>query len=169
MHYALSTSKRLLRYSFVYPARVTTPNERLKVARQNAGFETAVAAAEALGVPASTYIGHENGSRGFPAKRAPQYARKFKVSEEWLLYGKGDQVDDLYPSAGDLESMLVDVVNEIPATASIGEWPRLAAPILRAQLEQFRADREAHDRAAASTSPGKSSQSRQPTKPDAGA
>lgn len=80
-----------------------TPNERLRAARERAGFHTAKEAAQAMGVPVSTYIGHENGHRGFPAKRAPQYARKFKVSEEWLLYGKQDtgqtaEVVDLYNS-----------------------------------------------------------------------
>ena len=61
-----------------------------------------------MGVPVSTYIGHENGHRGFPAKRAPQYARKFKVSEEWLLYGKGDG-----PTGQTAE--VVDIFNSIPA------------------------------------------------------
>ncbi|MES2173872.1 MAG: hypothetical protein V4523_07980 [Pseudomonadota bacterium] len=42
-------------------------------------------------MPIATYTQHENGTRGFPAKRAPQYAKRFKVSEEWLLYGKGDE------------------------------------------------------------------------------
>lgn len=63
-------------------------HERLVWARQAAGFETASGAAEALGVEIPTYIGHENGHRGFKA-RAPDYARKFKVSLEWLLTGRG--------------------------------------------------------------------------------
>lgn len=63
--------------------------DRLKTAREAAGYETATQAAEAMGVPAPTYLGHENGSRGFPAKRARQYAEFFRTSAEWLLYGKG--------------------------------------------------------------------------------
>src|SRR5690606_17895576 len=35
-----------------------------------------------------TYLAHENGSRGFPAKRARQYADFFRTSAEWLLYGR---------------------------------------------------------------------------------
>jgi SOS-response transcriptional repressor LexA len=61
----------------------------LKAAREGAGFETATQAAEAMRVPAPTYLAHENGSRGFPAQRAKQYADFFRVSPEWLLYGKG--------------------------------------------------------------------------------
>lgn len=85
-----------------------TPNERLRAARERAGFQTAKEAALAMGVPVSTYIGHENGHRGFPAKRAPQYARKFKVSEEWLLYGKGGG-----PTGQSAE--VVDIFNSLPA------------------------------------------------------
>src|SRR4051812_22543141 len=64
-----------------------TPNARLRRARAAAGHATAIAAADALAVPRSTYIGHENGHRGFPAKRAIQYAEAFGTSPESLLYG----------------------------------------------------------------------------------
>lgn len=62
--------------------------ERLVWARQQAGFDTAVSAAEALGVDYPTYAGHENGNRGFK-NRAEDYARRFKVNLEWLLTGRG--------------------------------------------------------------------------------
>lgn len=91
MQFASQNCKRLLHYSSAYAKCMTTPNERLKQARIEAGFETAVDAADAMSIPRSTYIGHENGNRGFPAGRAPQYARRFKVSEQWLLYGKGGE------------------------------------------------------------------------------
>ena len=89
MQNALSDCKRLLHYERDYAFCMSSPNQRLREARERAGFPTAVEAADALGIPRSTYIGHENGLRGFPAKRAAQYARRFKVTEEWLLYGKG--------------------------------------------------------------------------------
>jgi phage repressor protein C with HTH and peptisase S24 domain len=63
--------------------------ERLAAARKEAGYPTASAAAEALGVKEPTYLGHENGSRGFKRDSADQYARKFHVGLEWLLTGKG--------------------------------------------------------------------------------
>lgn len=70
-------------------AFMSTMNERLKWAREQAGFEDAPSAAEALGVVESTYYGHENGSRGFKRDSAAKYARRFKVSLEWLLTGRG--------------------------------------------------------------------------------
>lgn len=66
------------------------PFERLKDAREKAGFEEATDAAGALGVKVPTYLGHENGSRGFKAK-ADIYARKYGVSVEWLLFGRGSR------------------------------------------------------------------------------
>ena len=68
---------------------MTNPAERLRIARMGAGFSTGKEAAEALGFPVSTYLGHENGSRGISASRAVTYARKYKVREQWLLYGVG--------------------------------------------------------------------------------
>lgn len=64
-------------------------HERLATARKEAGYPSGKAAAEALGVPVPTYLGHENGARGFKRASADTYARKFHVSLEWLLTGKG--------------------------------------------------------------------------------
>jgi phage repressor protein C with HTH and peptisase S24 domain len=63
------------------------PHQRLKAAREKAGYPTAQKAAEAMGIKFPTYAGHENGSRGFDRK-AEKYARKFGVSLEWLLTGR---------------------------------------------------------------------------------
>jgi DNA-binding XRE family transcriptional regulator len=70
--------------------------ERLRRAREAAGFETAKEAADALGIPTATYIQHENGTRGFPAKRAASYAEFFRTSTDWLLYGRNPR-----PQRGD--------------------------------------------------------------------
>ena len=94
MQNASLQSKRLLHHGVGYALRMPNPNARLKRARINAGFKTAKDAAESLGVPISTYLGHENGFRGFPAKKAALYARRFKVTEQWLLYGKGPGIGD---------------------------------------------------------------------------
>ena len=67
---------------------MTEMHERLIWARKEAGYETAREAAEALGIREPTYMGHENGFRGFKAS-AEVYARKFKVNLEWLLTGRG--------------------------------------------------------------------------------
>jgi len=108
MHSALQKTSAFCVTNRIMHGCMDTPNERLRAAREKAGFTTAKEAAQAMGVPVSTYIGHENGHRGFPAKRAPQYARKFKVTEEWLLYGKGEG-----PSGQTAE--VVDLYNSIPA------------------------------------------------------
>lgn len=72
-----------------YSVFMETPAERLRTARLRAGYETAKGAALAMGATVSTYIQHENGSRGYPAKTAARYAKFFRVGPEWLLYGRG--------------------------------------------------------------------------------
>lgn len=65
---------------------------RLAEARKRAGYETVADAARSLGVKYPTYAGHENGSAGIRHPVAERYARKFKVSLEWLLTGRGDMI-----------------------------------------------------------------------------
>lgn len=67
-----------------------SPAARLRQARKDAGFHSAAAAAEALGVKYPTYASHENGSRGIESEALQHYARRFGVSVDWLLTGIGD-------------------------------------------------------------------------------
>lgn len=69
---------------------MTEPHERLQQARAAAGYSEATKAARALGIKDQTYLAHENGNRGFKS-RADQYARKYGVSLEWLLTGRGQR------------------------------------------------------------------------------
>lgn len=69
-------------------------SSRLKAAREAAGYKTATTAAEALGVSYSTYASHENGSRGVSRPALTQYAKRFKVTTDWLLSGRGDGPDE---------------------------------------------------------------------------
>jgi len=64
-------------------------HDRLRKAREQAGFENAADAARKFGWTESTYRAHENGYRSIPRAKAPVYARAFRVSPEWLLYGRG--------------------------------------------------------------------------------
>lgn len=64
-------------------------HERLEEARIKAGYNTVTEAAEALSVKYPTYAGHENGTTGLRLEPAIKYARKFKVSLDWLVTGKG--------------------------------------------------------------------------------
>lgn len=61
--------------------------DRLKRARERR-YGTATEAAKALNIAEPTYLAHENGSRGF-WKKAPEYARHFRVRLQWLLTGIG--------------------------------------------------------------------------------
>lgn len=171
MHFALPQCKRLLHYDADYALWMDTPNARLRKAREAAGFDTAVDAADALGVPRSTYIGHENGHRGFPAKKAPLYARRFKVSEEWLLYGKGDQAAsdaDPIPSAEVLAQMVQEAIDaEVTVETRLSDLPRVLGSNLRAQLEQFATDPGVVDFWAEKLARDKGAQSRAPTSRDA--
>lgn len=110
MHYALWQRKRLLHNPPRYSVAMSDPAERLRIARLRAGFETGKDAAEAMGVPVSTYLCHENGSRGYPAKRAETYARKFKVREQWLLYGVGEGPGD----NGDQRAEIINILDHLP-------------------------------------------------------
>lgn len=80
-------------------ALVRELKQRLKWARKTAGFENASDAAIAVGEKIPTYLGHENGSRGFGRAKAEKYARRFKVSLEWLLTNKGDPRSQGEPTA----------------------------------------------------------------------
>ncbi len=97
---------------------------RLREARQNAGFATATEAASRFGWKGPTYLGHENGSRGVTASAAKAYARAFRVSPEWLMFGGGSgetdapaRVDDDHPPA--VGSALIPVY-DVAASAGYG-------------------------------------------------
>jgi hypothetical protein len=91
-------------------------HERLTGARKAAGYQTARAAAAALGVKEPTYIGHENGQRGFRRDSADRYARKFDISLEWLLTGKGPK-ERRQPRAEPGASRHVNLVGYVGAGA----------------------------------------------------
>lgn len=69
--------------------------QRLKLARGRAGYADATAAARRFGWTISTYLAHENGSRGFGVDRAKVYAEAFKVNPGWLLTGEGSPASSL--------------------------------------------------------------------------
>jgi transcriptional regulator with XRE-family HTH domain len=111
-----------------------TMGERLRAARTKAGYPSAKAAAEAMGVAVSTYIQHESGTRGY-GHRVARYAKFFRVRPEWLAFGSDDGLNEKI-----LSRMLENALRGLPSDTRIGEWPRLAAPSLYAQLAQFRGE-----------------------------
>lgn len=74
--------------------------ERLRAARVAAGFKTTAEAARAFGWNYPTYAGHENGSRGLTRDNVRRYAKHFRVSPEWLLYGTGEATRKPVPLVG---------------------------------------------------------------------
>lgn len=60
-------------------------SDRLRIARENAGFTISADAPRALGVSYPTYAAHENGSRGIPGCALTLYARRFRVVESECL------------------------------------------------------------------------------------
>lgn len=109
--------------------------KRLRLAREHAGFATATLAAESLGMKYPTYAGHENGNRGV-VRKAEQYARRYRVSLDWLLRGLGagpGETDEVISdkaidipllttiSAGELQRD--DVIDEAKGTVTVGQLP----------------------------------------------
>jgi phage repressor protein C with HTH and peptisase S24 domain len=72
---------------------MSAKNERLKEAREKAGYTSAAAAARAFGWGEAGYRHHENGTRDYGDEEAQRYARAFKRPAEWLLWGKGKPKD----------------------------------------------------------------------------
>lgn len=68
-------------------------HERLRQAREKAGFKSASQAAHSLGVEVPTYLAHENGSRGVTAAAAEKYSKRFRVNLAWLLTGEEPKAD----------------------------------------------------------------------------
>jgi hypothetical protein len=156
-------------FCIIYHAFMTdTPNDRLRRARAAAGHATAIAAADALGVPRSTYIGHENGHRGFPAKRATQYASGFGTSPEWLLYGTSAATGapaPLLPSVEVLREMLREAIqDEVTLATKLADLPHIVAPSLHAQLARYAADPGLRGSEAGARVRGTVARSRAPTK-----
>lgn len=97
--------------------------KRLREARERAGFERAVDAANRFGWAAPTYHGHENGSRGFKKDTALAYAKAFKVSPGWLLYGQPgfEEAERSFASPTPESNDLVPVYN-VHASAGHGSF-----------------------------------------------
>jgi SOS-response transcriptional repressor LexA len=114
-------------YFFVVPSRafivvesgkhpfMDSMAERLKKARADAGYESAVDAVRAFGWTPSTYYGHENGRANISRSAAIKYARAFKVDPAWLLYGKPSKLADWTQ---------IESVTQIPVRGSTaaGRW-----------------------------------------------
>ncbi|MGB8601105.1 MAG: XRE family transcriptional regulator [Rhizomicrobium sp.] len=79
--------------------------DRLRVAREKAGYKSAAEALERFGWKQSTYLAHENGQNGIRPEKAKVYAEAFNVTVGWLLTGDGEgphtAVKATFPSVTD--------------------------------------------------------------------
>lgn len=76
----------------LYPPDLTTQAGRIRWARERAGYSSTREAANALGWNENTYKSHELGIRGRDGIKPvllEKYARAFRVSPEWLAFGRG--------------------------------------------------------------------------------
>lgn len=74
------------------------PKDRLRLARERAGFKSPTEAARANLRPklnVNTLISHENGNREISRQAANRYAQAFGVKAGWILYNETD--DELTP------------------------------------------------------------------------
>jgi len=81
---------------------------RLRQARIERGFETAVSAAEAFGWNRHTYAHNENGNAPFSYRRAKEYAAAFGVRAAWLYEASG-------AVAASAEGGLVPIIGNVGA------------------------------------------------------
>lgn len=90
--------------------------DRLKQARQSAGFRTARSAAGHFNWNANTYASNENGNAPFSYAAAKQYAAAFGVSAAWLYDGDGaPEPDAPLPPALPPPPILVPVIGRVGA------------------------------------------------------
>lgn len=93
------------------------PHERLRWARLHAGFTSAASAARSLGMKDDTYSAYERApgsskSTGLDHQSAIRFARKFKVSWEWLLIGTGTPFSGAKTEAQERVVTLMDTASE---------------------------------------------------------
>lgn len=65
------------------------PYERLQSLRKSSGYKTAEEAIARFGFNLHTYRSHENGARNISPKAAQKYAKAFKSTAEFILFGTG--------------------------------------------------------------------------------
>ncbi|TAA48938.1 helix-turn-helix transcriptional regulator [Shinella sp. JR1-6] len=79
--------------------------ERLRQAREAIGLSVEEASI-AFGAAYSTYAAHENGTTPYTLNAAIEYAKRYKVSLDWLVHGVGDGPGDKAKASQTPESAL---------------------------------------------------------------
>ena len=100
---------------------------RLRKARLAAGFESAADAARANRWSVAGYRHHENGTAGWKDERAREYARAYRVSAQWLIFGIGTGPDGEVAASTE-SGRPVAMVAQVPVLGSVeaGIWHEVA-------------------------------------------
>lgn len=108
---------------------MSTKSDRLREAREKAGYTSASEAARAFGWGEAGYRHHENGNRDYGDEEAQRYARAFRRPAEWLLWGRGRAKEA--PAAKPAMVPLVGYVGAGAATYFVppGELGEVEGPI----------------------------------------
>jgi transcriptional regulator with XRE-family HTH domain len=96
---------------------LNTLNERLRNARQRAGFDTATRAIDLFGWKNSTYRAHENGQNNYGVEEAKAYAMAYGVTPSWLLIGDTKETSPSSTVQKTAQPHKHNCVNVISATA----------------------------------------------------
>lgn len=102
--------------------------ERLRQARERAGYASASDAARAFGWGEAGYRHHENGTRSFGLDAAKKYARAFRIKPGWLLAMDG--VDGAAPVANTTNSVLI-----VGGSVAAGVWREAQEVFDRFEIE----------------------------------
>lgn len=112
---------------------------RLRKARAAAGYDTAAAAARAMGIKEPAYHNHENGTAGL-SRAGERYARFFRVNLDWLLTGHGEmrrRSSRAIPLTGYVGAgakvIPFEIDGDLPETVDLPAPGRLAAVIVRGE------------------------------------
>ena len=99
----------------------TTRGQRLRIARERL-FKTSLEGAQALGIPPVSYWQYEHAElprgRDYGPNEAVRFARRFRVSPEWLLTGRGKGV-------GESEPIVPPDASKVPVVGYLGPGARV--------------------------------------------
>jgi SOS-response transcriptional repressor LexA len=115
------------------------PAERLRAARIKAGYPQPIDAARAFGWNEHTYKSHENGTRGFKLPTARNYARAFRVTPSWLLFGQKAQIENsvrevlAVPLMGVVAAGAFQDIDYVPNDGAV--VPAMVHPLVRASAQ----------------------------------
>jgi SOS-response transcriptional repressor LexA len=112
---------------------MTEPKDRLKMARQKAGFDSPTDAARAFKeLNINTLISNENGNRPISRKAAEKYAKLFEVDPGWILFGTEEDTNSQefnipvlsMVSAGNLRGQQGVIASEVERWIRVGDLPK---------------------------------------------